>query len=245
MYISTLITDPVYMEYIQYVLSGLVMITMAIVPFFIENHTKKYLETKGANLAQKEDLAELTTIINQVKSKFETDSAILKAKLDVVSGTALNLKNEERKAIIALNESYFKWISVIRGKLITSSIVDIDKHENALSDVFSEMVYKEAAFVLFVGNNKLLAEYTSLKIKSMGAFVQKRHQIATNIKLNLMSLKSVVKTDDDIKYNKILMDEINNHVDEFNKDMLKQCKDVIPMEIQFQETCREFIYADS
>jgi hypothetical protein len=44
MYITTLITDPDYKEYVQYVLSGLVMLTMAIAPFF---YRKPYQEVLG------------------------------------------------------------------------------------------------------------------------------------------------------------------------------------------------------
>ena len=237
MFISTLITDPVYKEYIQYVLSGLVMLTMAIVPFFIESHTKKYLETKGANLAQKEDLEDLTLIVSQVKKQFESDNAILKAKLDVVSGTALNLKDEERKAIIALNESYFKWISMIRGNLIASSISDIENHENGIKEAFNEMVYKESAFILFIGNNDMLTDYTSLKIKSTDGYVTQRSEIVENIKSGLFSIENTSNRGDIDEFRNEILQQIKNF-----GTVLEQQQDIMRMELQFQLKCRTFLY---
>jgi hypothetical protein len=203
------------------------------------------LETKGANLAQKEDLTELTTIVNEVKSKFEADSAILKAKLDVASGTALNLKDEERKAVIALNERYFKWMSMVRGALIFSSVTEIDNHENSISEAFNEMVYCEAAFILFIGKNKMSFEYMRLKVESIDAFIQARIKTISNIKGNLYSLRSPVKSEDDYKFNQRYWNEITRHVEEFGALVLDKNLTISAKELQFQLNCRKFLYAGS
>ena len=241
MYISTLITDPIYKNFVLYALSGLMMLTIAIIPFFIESHTKKYLETKGANLAQKEDLKELTTIVTEVKNKFVTDSAILQSKLDVVSGHALNLKDEERKAVIALNESYFRWVSMIRGDIITSSVDELNSHEATINEAYAEMLQKEATFILFIGNNQMSEDFSNLKITSLTAFGTERLKATASIKLNLFE----ISTAKDLIGLKEKYDDIGDKAAIFSERMIEQVQGIIVKQFAFQRLCREFLYSDT
>jgi hypothetical protein len=245
MFASAFVTDPAYEDYIQYILSGLVMLTMAVVPFFIENHTKKYFETKGANLAQKEDLAELTTIVNEVKSKFETDSAILKAKLDVASGIALNLKDEERKAVVALNQGYFKWVSLLRGDFIASSVAAIDVNEDAISKAYNELLCCEASFVLFVGSTSLHGDYLTLRNASYAEYVLQRIETVGNIKGCLWSLIDSPINDDDSRHNQNCASEVVRNIQYFGAHVITVGQTIGIMELAFQKNCKDFLYANS
>lgn len=76
---------------------------------------KKYSETKGANQATKEDIGEITKIIENVKSDLSKQNELLKAQLSLINQHRLNLKTAEREAIFDFNKQKSAWLySLVR-----------------------------------------------------------------------------------------------------------------------------------
>lgn len=58
-------------------------VALAIGFLLLKNWLPKYFEEKAKNLAQKEDLAQLTAISEEVRSKFEAGSLVFRAQFEV------------------------------------------------------------------------------------------------------------------------------------------------------------------
>lgn len=76
---------------------------------------KKYFETKGANQATKEDIGEITKIVENIKSDLSQQNELLKAQLSLINQHRLNVKTAERDAIFDFNRQKSVWLySLVR-----------------------------------------------------------------------------------------------------------------------------------
>ncbi|MCW5912907.1 MAG: hypothetical protein KIT62_17690 [Cyclobacteriaceae bacterium] len=73
-------------------------------------HLKKYFSKKGENLADKEDLEELTTIVEEVKTKFEQDTELLRANLAIETNKKNVIFNEQKQSIIDYSTHLNIWL---------------------------------------------------------------------------------------------------------------------------------------
>jgi hypothetical protein len=73
-------------------------------------YLKKYFEKKGKNLADKEDLGELTTIVEEVKSKFQEENEILKTNLGIIANKRNLIFSEQKQCIIDFSTELNIWI---------------------------------------------------------------------------------------------------------------------------------------
>lgn len=89
------------------ILNFVILVGMAYLIFF-----KDYLKKKGSNLADKEDISELTKQIETVKSKFLKENEYLKAELQLIISNQLQQSNEERNAITFFFDEWSKWTNI-------------------------------------------------------------------------------------------------------------------------------------
>jgi biopolymer transport protein ExbB/TolQ len=61
---------------------------------------KEFVKKKGANLADKQDIEDITEKIEQVKNQFTQENEHLKANLQFLINNQLQNSNEERNAIM-------------------------------------------------------------------------------------------------------------------------------------------------
>lgn len=73
-------------------------------------YLKEYFGKKGENLADKEDLEELTTIVEDVKSKFQEENEILKTNLGIIANKRNLIFSEQKQCIIDFSTELNIWI---------------------------------------------------------------------------------------------------------------------------------------
>src|SRR5260221_1037949 len=72
-------------------------------------YLKKYFSQKGKNLADKEDLEDLTTIVEEVKSKFQEENEILKTNLGIIANKRSIIFTEQKQCIIDFSTELNIW----------------------------------------------------------------------------------------------------------------------------------------
>lgn len=98
------------MALIQYSIIIIIqLITPIILGFWLKSYLPSYFSQKGKNLANKEDIEELTTKIESVKKDFTKDLESFKNKLSFEREYKIKHKIEERDAIFKFWESICAW----------------------------------------------------------------------------------------------------------------------------------------
>ncbi|MBX2969982.1 MAG: hypothetical protein KF803_11475 [Cyclobacteriaceae bacterium] len=73
-------------------------------------YLKQYFNRKGQNLADKEDLGQLTTIVEEVRNKFEQDTELLRATLAIETNKKNIIFNEQKQSIIDFSTNLNIWL---------------------------------------------------------------------------------------------------------------------------------------
>lgn len=146
---------------IEQLLYNFLTIVISLTAFYLfKSYWPKYFEAKGTNQATKEDIGEITEIVETIKSDLLHQNELLKAQLSFKNQHRLNLKTAEREAIFDFNKRISAWLySLIR---FTFSCYNIDnfKELKILSAEFSKRQYEcdlaEAHLVLFMHDKEFL-----------------------------------------------------------------------------------------
>lgn len=105
---------------------------------------KSYFKEKGKNLATKEDIGEITGIIEQIKANFSNETESIKHELQFINQKRITLLGEERNAILGYYDSCF----CLYSSLINIFFTRIDEH-------FEEEIIRIHSLM-----NKLRLEYS-------------------------------------------------------------------------------------
>lgn len=92
-------------------ISNIFTLLLFIISGFLFYFFYPYLTKKGQNKADIQDSAQLTKIIESVKSEFSSKIELLRTDLQVISNYRIEHRNEERKAIIEFHQCYNEWVN--------------------------------------------------------------------------------------------------------------------------------------
>ncbi len=126
---------------------------------------------KGKNLATKQDISEITKLVETVKHTFTAETEKLKTNLSIYSNVHVGLVAEERNAIIEHNEKFFRWLNNLTdhhfGNVDDVDNNDIDKQIKNIGDSFRDFLNSETKLKLFVYNENLIQYAQEMKIETM------------------------------------------------------------------------------
>lgn len=94
-------------------LNTILLILLTLINGFIGLYVlflKNYFEKKGQNQADKEDLKELTTIVGEVKKKFEEENEILRVNLGIIANKRNVIFSEQKQSIIDFSTQLNIWL---------------------------------------------------------------------------------------------------------------------------------------
>jgi len=159
-----LLTNTTWAEdYLQLVVLVLVCGLPPVLKFILDNHTSEYLKQLGKDKAVLENIEELTTKVESIKTDFHQDSLALQSKLEVMSGSKLNLQSERVKAVNALFGALYTWAEGIRGAIDITSSEGAEAHVKQALDGRIHLTQQEAFFRLYVDNEGVFTKYLGLK----------------------------------------------------------------------------------
>jgi hypothetical protein len=74
---------------------------------------KSYFQEKGKRLAIKDDIDEITSRVEKIKTEFSQETERLKYELDFFTQNKFSLAAEEREAILGFHDSFSIWLHTI------------------------------------------------------------------------------------------------------------------------------------
>lgn len=98
------------METIKLIFDILILLFLFYLTFI-----KSYISEKGKNLATKEDISEITKIIEKTRQEFIEKSEVFKHKLSLSTQNSITLNDFNRKSMINYFEKYSCWLNSIIG----------------------------------------------------------------------------------------------------------------------------------
>lgn len=144
------------MDVAQIILTTINLLLLAWLTFF-----KSYFDKKGSNLADKQDIAEITQKIEGVKQEFSDKNELLKANLQHIISNQIQHSNEQRNAIIGFYDSFSKWVNVglMSTKIADYSSLNVDEliaKERSLDQFFTETSITQGRISLLVENPEII-----------------------------------------------------------------------------------------
>jgi hypothetical protein len=139
----------------QTILEILILLFLLYLAFF-----KSYFQEKGKNLATKEDIEDITSVVESIKTELQFS---LQAKL--------SLRAEEHQALVDYFSKYSVWLSAIRNwsaaginKDNTSRLAEIRSQLDVLHQDFDLAAGK---LMLFVENEEIQSQHGPLAIETL------------------------------------------------------------------------------
>lgn len=238
------------MEWINNFNALLIIIGFAVIYYTAKNLLPSYFGEKGKNIATKEDIEEITTLVEQVKHSFTKETEYLKANLGLLTNIHSNLISEERAAIIDYNDKYFSWLN----KLIDSSLGDADKFNNSdlemqskmISDSYRDLSSSETRFTLFVENETLLSSASKMKLQTLELMHSEPFECIHNLQSNNRNwekLASTLSKEDYEKEHALYLERFTAITKKFRDSIIAHFKIIHPLNKSFQKQCREHLYS--
>jgi hypothetical protein len=144
-----------FVDVAQFVVEGLILAFVLYMAF-----AKSYVEKKGENLATKEDVQEITSLMESVKSRIEYS---LQAKL--------SLRAEEHDALVDYFAKYHAWLSALLNCTLPSIYYEdatlLDQIRQQIETVQLEFGPAIGRMELFVDNAEILAQHGELYIETL------------------------------------------------------------------------------
>lgn len=161
-------------EFEHYLLEFMVLIFSLAVFYTVKHYWPKYFEAKATNQATKEDIGEITKIVENIKSDLSQQGELLKAQLSFANQHKLNIKTAEREAIFDFNKQKSVWLySLLRfsfykynienyKETIQLTYLDLQKrqYEFDLAEAHLVLLFQNETFLDL--NKRLVEEITEL-----------------------------------------------------------------------------------
>lgn len=223
----------------------LVLILILIIVVIIKFSVPSYLKQKGKNLADKEDISELTKKVEAIKSDFSKKIEYLKTDLNFINQNKISVKSLEREALLLVNEKYAEWLNSLMN--ISFSLITVKNYSN-IESYFSELRHTkiayenaEAKLLIFMNDKELLHIKTNCYLKTL--------ELEQLIKLTTNSLQSNFElidfyfsnvnpnTKEEIEKKqadyKVAMDGISETINRFYKQRAELFNEIHPRRVSF------------
>jgi len=142
------------MNFESFIYNFLIVFFAMLAFYLFKSFWPKYFEAKGTNQATKEDIGEITEIIENIKSDLLQQNELIKAQLSLTNQHKLDLKSAEREAIFEFNRRVSGWIYALIRFTFSNYSQDNYKELKLTSIEFSKRQYEcdlaEAHLALFI-----------------------------------------------------------------------------------------------
>jgi len=227
---------------------------------------KSYFTEKGKNLATKQDIAEITqkiedvkytfttgteklkanlTLSNnlkieEVKTIFTTETEKLKASLLLSNNIQFGLFNEERNAIVDFNEKFFSWLHILQDSSLNGSDIwnydELTKYKQYLLITRNSLDISNIKTSLFIKDETIRDSISELFNYSL-PLLHLNYDILTKLRWNTLKLKSQPNQE----HGNIISNQESIYSEYINK-IKNEYINILPKCVSFQNNCREYLY---
>ncbi|HXU28157.1 MAG TPA: hypothetical protein VN698_13080 [Bacteroidia bacterium] len=200
------------MQTISIVLEILLFILGLYLAFF-----KSYFQEKGKNLATKEDIEEITTKVEGIKTEFIKETEKLKTDLQFENHVKVSINTDTKNSIVEMVENYNFWLILIMDSFNQSLSFDTKKVEKVRSDLqqaYFKFVMSESKLYLYQQDNQisdLLGVIKEHTIRFQGIFLY-----------YLMDLEFILQREE----SSIKLEDKTNFVSKRTELFSKQCQPI-------------------
>lgn len=229
---------------IEQLLYNFLTIVFSLTVFYLfKSYWPKYFEAKGTNQATKEDIGEITEIVETIKSDLLQQNELLKAQLSFKNQHRLNLKTAEREAIFDFNKRISAWLFSIMRFTFSGYNLDNYKDLKIMSGEFSKRQYEcdlaEAHLVLFMHDKEFLELKRDLIISIIElegiveSYMHKIYSVYSKCEFHLEMDKNDFKKHPE--HWNLLYKELEPLTDAHRKDKTEKYKEVHDLQIRMRE----------
>ena len=233
----------------NYIFPILTLLGFIILYFLSRNLLPSYFNEKGKNLATKEDVSEITKLVEGVKHSFTTETEKLRANLSILTNVKIGLFSEERNAIIDINEKYFKWLNILLdtsfGEIDAYNNLEIEKYQQLIRNSYIDFLNSETRFNLFVENQPLVELTSRMKLatlKQLNGLASTSLMRLKHNNLDIEALKNTTPFEEQREKRIALLQEREKIHRELGDSVVKEYKKIINLNMEFQRMSRESLY---
>ena len=230
------------MDTLQSIIIQVVVFTVGLILFFVfKNYYPKYFEAKGTNQATKEDIGEITEIVESIKTDLLKRTEELKAQLSLSNQHRLNIKSAEREAIFDYNKKLAAWLYyLVRFRLSSynfENYKDLKKEEQEFSYRQYENDIAENHLVLFMHDQEFLElkkDLTVNIIKYEGILskaMQQVYYLHSKCELDI----EIAETKDKAAIRGSIHNQVNPVLEKYRSETLEQYKVINNFHIKFRQ----------
>ncbi|QSW89698.1 hypothetical protein J0383_02525 [Flavobacterium endoglycinae] len=147
---------------LQHLLEIIIICLLLYVGYLGKFYLPSYFKRKAENLAQSQDIEQLTRLVKEVEFKFEERTQNLKAKLDLTNQLQLGLHNEERTSLISLHNKileYYNFLAdVTFGGIDFKDYIAINNRMAQRSTLHDSLFVLKNNCMLFIENENEIEE---------------------------------------------------------------------------------------
>lgn len=205
-----------------------------------------YFKSKGTNFAKSQDITDLTKKVELVKEEFTQKSATLKSKLDLLTNLQINLKNDERIAVINFHKALANWINLCTESS-PSLVDDQDDQEIQMKIREYDLAYakvKDAQAVLEIHNeDDEMFELIIILIKGVLTNLSLHpYQYLFGLRKNNLDIESLDTTSDEYhdKYEQFLKERRDLHIN-YGNSMISGLEEIFEDKRNYTNHLRKYL----
>lgn len=131
---------------LQNLLEIIIICLLVYVGYLGKFYLPNYFKRKAENLAQSQDIEQLTRLVKEVEFKFEERTQNLKAKLDLTNQLQLGLHNEERTSLLLLHNKILEYYNFLTD--VTFAGVDLKDNIAISNRTIQRSLLHDSLFIL-------------------------------------------------------------------------------------------------
>ncbi len=132
---------------------------------------KSYFQEKGKNLATLEDIEEITSKVEAIKTDFIRETEKLKLEIQFTNQIKFSLKSEELKSLLDFYEKYYLWLNILLDFYFSAYNEDnresLKDAENIINDSYFKFLLSEAKVDLLIDCKPLFEHTKDMKLKTL------------------------------------------------------------------------------
>ena len=204
---------------------------------------KSYFQEKGKNLATLEDIEEITSKVESIKTDFIRETEKLKLDIQFTNQVKFSLKSEELKALLDFYEKYYLWLNILLdfyfGKYNEDNQGALKEAENIINDAYFRYLISETKAELLINDEELFKHSDKMKIKTLEFqnFISRTISGFSLVIFEFVVYKSSKPPLQPLEEYTKLHDKKMKFIDEYNKEKLSHYKEISPLNAEFQRLC--------
>lgn len=226
-------------------LDSLQLAFLIIFGLYLKNFLPTYFGEKAKNLATKEDIGNITRIVESVKTEFTQETEKLKVDLHFLSQNRMSYSVDKRNAILDFYKNYCAWLQLMLGSIELSikTPEEVFKLRMSIEESYTKVQISQTLFELYIDDEDLGSKRSKLILDTLHFHNERvKYLLLIEHQYNYQKLAEEMTLEmRSQELNKIHL-EIMRLTEDFNKEKIKRYKDVFQKLVEFRKAIKSELY---